>query len=488
MEFTLPRVVDGAPVDYEVKQRVIDDEGKPKGVRTNNYMTDTAEYVVTNLDGNEEVVTANVIAENLLAQMDDEGYRHLMLDEILDVKTDKDAVPKERGLRVNRHGTATRVRTLKGWHVLARWKGGMTEWIELLDMKDSYPVEMAEFAVASQIQDEPAFAWWVPYTMKKRNRINSKVKSKYWQRTHKNGIRMPKSVQEAYEIDKENGNTLWTEAIKKEMANVGIAFSPSEEQNPHELEKLGYQWNSCHMIFDVKLGENFCRKARLVAGGHVTDTPASMTYSSVVSRDSVRICLTLAALNDLQVLSGDIQNAYLTAPNKEKIFMKAGPEFGSKEGKLFIVERALYGLKSAGASFRQYLADKIYDLGFKPSASDPDVWMRPATKADGTRYYEYVLVCVDDILAMSENPGEIMQSLMNDFTSKGGVDGVVPPTDYLGAKLEWKEDIMGHGCWSMTSYKYVNAAIQAVVDRLRERNDRPLPSRVATPMSYDYIP
>ena len=236
---------------------------------------------------------------------------------------------------------------------------------------------------------------------------------------------MPKSVKEAYEIDKENGNTLWTKAIKKEMANVGIAFSPSEEQNPHELEKLSYQWINCHMIFDVKLGENFRRKARLVAGGHMTDTPASMTYSSVVSQDSVHICLTLAALNDLKVLSGDIQNAYLTTPNKEKIFMKAGPEFGANEGKLFTVERALYGLKSARASFRQYLAGKIYD---------------------------------------------------------------VPPTDYLGAKLEWKEGIMGCGCWSMTSYKYMNAAIQAVEDRLKERNDRPLPSRAATPMSYDYIP
>ena len=65
--------------------------------------------------------------------------------------------------------------------------------------------------------------------------------------------------------------------------------------------------------------------------------------------------------------------------------MKAGPEFGSNEGKLFIVERALYGLKSAGASCRQYLAGKIYDLGFKSSAADPDVWMCLATKADGTR-------------------------------------------------------------------------------------------------------
>ena len=66
------------------------------------------------------------------------------------------------------------------------------------------------------------------------------------------------------------------------------------------------------MIFDIKLGENFRRKARLVGGGHQMVTPASITYLSVVSRDSVRIALTVAALNDLDILTCNIQNAYLT--------------------------------------------------------------------------------------------------------------------------------------------------------------------------------
>ena len=58
----------------------------------------------------------------------------------------------------------------------------------------------------------------------------------------------------------------------------------------------------------------------MVAGGHTTETPAVLTYSSVVSRDSVSIALTIAALNDLKVLSYDIQNAYLTAKCSEKIW------------------------------------------------------------------------------------------------------------------------------------------------------------------------
>jgi hypothetical protein len=93
----------------------------------------------------------------------------------------------------------------------------------------------------------------------------------------------------------------------------------------------------------------------------MTEAPASITYSSVVSRDSVRLCLLIAALNSLDVLSCDIQGAYLTAPSREKVVITAGPEFGTElEGKILIVTRALYGLKSAGAAFRSYLADYLH--------------------------------------------------------------------------------------------------------------------------------
>ena len=129
------------------------------------------------------------------------------------------------------------------------------------------------------------------------------------------------------------------------------------------------------MIFDVKMGENFRRKARMVAGGHQTTTPNTLTYASVVSRDSVRIALTLAALNGLDVFACDIQNAYITAPCREKIFTVAGPEFGSDCGQIFIITRALYGLKSSGAAFRSFLAEHLHDIGYTPSKADPDVWM-----------------------------------------------------------------------------------------------------------------
>jgi hypothetical protein len=76
----------------------------------------------------------------------------------------------------------------------------------------------------------------------------------------------------------------------------------------------------------------------------------------------VRIALLIAALNDLNVLSCDIQNAYLTAPCREKICIIAGHEFGSEAGKTMIIVRALYGLKSSGAAFRSFLAETLDDV------------------------------------------------------------------------------------------------------------------------------
>lgn len=154
------------------------------------------------------------------------------------------------------------------------------------------------------------------------------------------------------------------------------------------------------------MGENFRRKARFVAGGHTTEVlPDSLiTYSSVVSRDSVRLALTIAALNGLKVMACDIQHAYLTADCREKIWTRAGPEFGSEAGTIFFVKKAIYVLKSAGAAFRSLLADTLMDIGYRPTKADPDVWLRPAVKPDGFQYYEMTLCYVDDILSMSHDP------------------------------------------------------------------------------------
>ena len=70
-----------------------------------------------------------------------------------------------------------------------------------------------------------------------------------------------------------------------------------------------------------------------MAGGHVTKAPVSITYASIVTREMVRLALTIVALNDLEVKSGDVLNAYLTAPNSKKIWTVIGPEWEPDQGK-----------------------------------------------------------------------------------------------------------------------------------------------------------
>jgi hypothetical protein len=100
------------------------------------------------------------------------------------------------------------------------------------------------------------------------------------------------------------------------------------------------------MIFDMKMEE-----ARLVAGGHQTKAPATITYASVVSHETVRLALTIASLNDLNVKVGEVMNAFITAPVKEKVWTILGPKFVHDAGRSAIIVRALCGLKSAGAAF-----------------------------------------------------------------------------------------------------------------------------------------
>ena len=70
--------------------------------------------------------------------------------------------------------------------------------------------------------------------------------------------------------------------------------------------------------------------------------------------------------------------------------MWAGPEFGSDQGKPYIVVRSIYGLKGVGASFGEFLAEKLDSMGFKSYIGNPDVWLHADLKPDGEKYYEYI--------------------------------------------------------------------------------------------------
>jgi hypothetical protein len=275
MELAMARGGEGEVLHAVVKQRLTDIEGNPVGKANPNPLLDSRKYLVEYADGSNEELTANLIAENIIAQVDDEGRRQMMLSEIIDHRVLHDAIPQSQGTYVNAYGVKRRKATTRGWQILVEWKDGSTDWVELKDLKESYPVELAIYAMNHKIADEPAFAWWVPFVLKKQKRILQKqVKTKYWSRTHKYGIRIPKNIKEAAEIDREAGNTLWMDAIRSEMRNVRVAF---EEYDGDPNTLVGFTQITGHLVFDVKLRENFRRKARYCADGHKTGAPASVT-------------------------------------------------------------------------------------------------------------------------------------------------------------------------------------------------------------------
>eukprot|EP00957_Ditylum_brightwellii_P202176 15328949-Ditylum_brightwellii.AAC.1 len=148
----------------------------------------------------------------------------------------------------------------------------------------------------------------------------------------------------------------------------------------------------------------FTRKAKWILDGHKTLDPDGSTYAGVVLRESVRIALTYAGLNGLGVTAVDIQNAYLRAPLSQKDYIICGSEFGLENvGKQALIKRALYGGNAAGCDFHNHLRACMWHIGFKSCPADPDVWMSPVIKADGGKYYEFVLIYTDDILVISEN-------------------------------------------------------------------------------------
>ena len=179
----------------------------------------------------------------------------------------------------------------EGWKLLVRFKDESEQWIPLKVLKETNPVDVAEYAKAEGIDDEPAFAWWVPYTLKQRDRIIASINARARKTIVKYGHEVPITLDDAKRLDAANGNDFWAKAIRKEMANALVAFKILEDDQPIPV---GWQLSSGHLVFDIKM--DFTRKARWVKDGHKTPTPVESNYAGVVSRESVRIALTYAAL------------------------------------------------------------------------------------------------------------------------------------------------------------------------------------------------
>ena len=185
------------------------------------------------------------------------------------------------------------------------------------------------------------------------------------------GVRVPRTPKEALELDAAEGNTYWADAMKKEITLIVDEYNSFREKETDE-DLSDYQYIPLLWAFAVKYDGR--RRARLVAGGHVTDDLEYDIYSGNVDLETVRIAFLARELYDLDVIAADVASAYLQALTCEKVYTIAGPEFGSEwEGKILIIVKALYDLKASGGMWHQKLADNLRSMGFRPCQADFDL-------------------------------------------------------------------------------------------------------------------
>jgi hypothetical protein len=148
----------------KVTSRQKDPEGNLIRKAAAHPILDTREYVVEFPGGSEAEYAANIIAKNLLSQCGSEqGRQHLLVNHIVDHLKGESAIEKaDAYLTLN--DRQVRKKTTKGWKRCVEWNEGSTSWVPLATLKEQIPMEIAEYATIHGIADEPAFAWWVPWT------------------------------------------------------------------------------------------------------------------------------------------------------------------------------------------------------------------------------------------------------------------------------------------------------------------------------------
>ena len=267
------------------------------------------------------------------------------------------------------------------------------------------------------------------------------------------GVEVPNSVKEALEMDRVNGNTFWFDAIQKEIGTL-LRLKCFTFHSADYKPSADFNFAPLRMLFEVK--HDGRRKARLVAGGHVIQDPGISARSTVVKGISVRLLDVIAHRDNLKILTGDVGNAFITADCLEKVWSRAGPEFGEREGSIVTLNKALYGLRTSSKAFRCHFGAFLRSLGFRPSKFDGDVWMklRPPSKSFPPGY-DYICTHVDDFKVVAENPQQWVDCIAKAFTLKESG----PPKYYLGNDYHFDES---RQCWTYGSKTYINECIRKI--------------------------
>ena len=311
-----------------------------------------------------------------------------------------------------------------------------------------------------------------PNVWKRTRRAEKKAAKRKHKAEFKYGIEIPRNWADIVRIDLAAGNTLWADAVKKEVAALihhgCFHFVSNEAFKPNKGE---YQYCHLHFVYEVKT--DLRQKARLVANGSTIDAKGLSTRATVVKGISVRLLDLIADAQGLKVLCGDIGNAFIQADTKERIYTRVGKEFGEYEGMVAIIIKALYGLTTSAERFHTLFADFIRSIGFTPTRFDRDVWMRLRDDESG---YDYICTHVDDFKVVARNPELWIERIAGAFLIKEHG----PRNYYLGNDYTFQDNF---NLWTYGSKTYAKEAV-AKVERIfgtLPKEGTPLPSKDCHP-------
>ena len=414
---------------------------------------ENGKFLVKIGDGDrEDIMAYNEILDHFEKSQDDAAEDDLfMFDEVIDH-------------RLNSKGK---------YEVLIQWDTGEETWEPLDEMIKQDAVTMAKYAVDHNLLKKTQ--WKKLKKNVKRGtgrhiqRIKLMARLKKKAAKFKFGVQIPNDYEHGMELDKENGDKGWYDANDTEMEKMNEykVFVDHGKKPPPP----GYKKITVHTIFDVKYDGR--KRARLVAGGHLTDPTHDTPYNGIASLKNIRICIFIAKLNGPTICAVDVGSAYLEAYTKEKLYIVAGPEFREKEGNTLLINKALYGLRTSGGRWAERLADVLTDMGWQQSRVDAAIWMN-----DCGTHYEYICVWVDDLLIMSKDPMTIVNQLKEHFTLKG----VGEPEYFLGADMKTVET--PEKVFTMGSGTY----IKKILEQFERAMGYAPPKRVNTPLDPDDHP
>ena len=137
-----------------------------------------------------------------------------------------------------------------------------------------------------------------------------------------------------------------------------------------------------------------------------------------MSRDNVWPAFKITAMNGVDVMSCNLEIAYLNVMCRKNIWFEGRTKCGEEKGKVLIFVRALYGLKSAGSSWRAALAQVLKDFDFVSSLDEMDESIKEAVHEDDFKYYEILFVYVDDYLALLHKATDVIKEIMAFYRAK----------------------------------------------------------------------